>query len=293
MSVLHRWRLGIVSDAHLSPATAEPYTWQNTVDLPHSAELLDAALAWLRAQDIDALAFLGDLTESADPASFAAMRERVLGFGVPVLAVPGNCDVDPVDLALTSFASIAGDRVQSGPDRIDLGPGYSVELVHLGDDRAGLRGVRPPETTVPPGAIHVMLTHYPVLDLAPHLHIAGFRHSANLTNREEIEAELRAMGQPVVVIHGHLHIHDARISGPLLHLSCGALIEPPHHVSVVDIAPADAGITVSWRTHSVRDDAVERLPVFAASHLRWEWTDRSWRVLPSSLDYSSELAQRT
>ncbi len=89
-------RLGIISDPHCSPPDAEPYLWHNTVDLPRSGELLDAALDWLGAQEIDTLVLLGDLTEAADADSFVVVRERALGLGVPLLAVPGNCDVDPI-----------------------------------------------------------------------------------------------------------------------------------------------------------------------------------------------------
>jgi predicted phosphodiesterase len=271
-----RWRLGVVADAHLAPATAAPYTWQNTVDLPRSAELLDAGLAWLAAQDIDALALLGDLTESADPASFASIREQAMMLGVPVVAVPGNCDVDSTDRSLSAFAAISGDLVLIGPDHLRHAPEWTLELVHLeaaGEKR--LRGVRSSET----GARHetrVVLTHYPVLELESELIAAGFRHSGDLTNRVEIEQDLRALGMPVVVIHGHLHIHDARISGNLLHLSCGALIEPPHYVAVVELTTSNDQIAVERWSQSIRPYDTDRLPLFAPDHARWVWCGVSW-----------------
>jgi predicted phosphodiesterase len=277
-----RWRLGVVSDAHLSPATAEPYIWQNTVDLPHSAELLDAGIGWLAEQAIDTLVLLGDLTEAADPASFAAIRERAISLGVAVAAVPGNCDVDPKDRSLSGFEAIVGDRVFTGPGLFGFGADWMLELLQL--EAAGpkqLRGVRHVEAGVSQYGARVVLTHYPVLDLEPELLAAGFRHSGNLANRAEIEADLRALEMPVVVIHGHLHIHDARSSGNLLHLSCGALIEPPHHVSTIEIATDDDGITIERRAHVVREDPTDRLPVFAPSHQRWAWSGSSWGTLPA------------
>ena len=277
MSAPPRWRLGVVSDAHLSPATAEPYIWQNTVDLPHSAELLDAGIGWLAEQAIDTLVLLGDLTEAADPASFAAIRERAISLGVAVAAVPGNCDVDPIDRSLSGFEAIVGDRVFTGPGLFGFGADWMLELVHL--EAAGpkqLRGVRHAEAGVSQHGARVVLTHYPVLDLEPELLAAGFRHSGNLANRAEIEADLRALEMPVVVIHGHLHIHDARSSGNLLHLSCGALIEPPHHVSVIDVCTGEGSITVERRAHSVRAFEVERLPAFAPDRQRWVWADGTW-----------------
>lgn len=274
MSAPRRWRLGIVSDAHLAPPSAEPYTWQNTVDLPRSAELLDAGLGWLREQQIDTLVLLGDLTEAADQESFVAMRERVLEIGVPVLAVPGNCDVDQADRSLTAFEQIADAGLLVAPAHIDDG----IELMGLtgAPGSKWLTGVRSPAGRAPSG-VHTVLSHYPVLDLEADLTEAGFRHSGNLANRADIEASLRASEAPTVVIHGHLHIHDARISGNLLHLSCGALIEPPHQISTVEVSVQDGSVAVERRAYSVRIDDVERLPVFAPNHGSWIWSDGTWR----------------
>ncbi|MCA9858193.1 MAG: metallophosphoesterase [Thermomicrobiales bacterium] len=271
------WRLGVVADAHSAPPGAEPYVWQNTVDLPHSTELLDAGLHWLAAQQLDALVLLGDLTEAADPASFTAICERATALGVPVFAVPGNCDVDPVDRSLTAFDTIQREEIVTGPDLVPAGPNQILELVHLAAaDERRLRGVRRPEAGVPSHAVRVVLTHYPVLELESDLLAAGFRHSGDLTNRVQIEADLHALDVPVVVVHGHLHVHDARISGNLLHLSCGPLIEPPHLVSVIELDSTDGHIMVQRRAHSVRTDDVERLPVFAPFDQRWTWSGGSW-----------------
>jgi hypothetical protein len=197
--------------------------------------------------------------------------------GVPVLAVPGNCDVAQDDRSLTAFEDIAGDPVRIGPAVFELEPGLAIELVHLeAADGKRLRGVRARATDRPLHDARVLLTHYPVLDLEAELLAAGFRHSGNLVNRSELEADLRALEQPVVVIHGHLHIHDAQISGNLLHLSCAALIEPPHHVSVVEIRAGSDGFTIERWAHSVRVDAVERLPVFAPEQGCWRWADGAW-----------------
>ena len=123
------------------------------------------------------------------------------------------------------------------------------------------------------------MTHYPVLDFEPDLAAAGFKHSGNLTNRAEIEASLRQSGAPTVVIHGHLHIHEARISGPLLHLSCAALIEPPHQVSVIEISGTPDHREVARWSQSVRAFDVERLPVFAPDNGRWIWRGDAWNAV--------------
>ena len=81
---------GIVSDPHVAPPDAEPYIWHNQLELSRSIELLETALEWLRGQQIDTLALLGDLTEAADAESFAVVRDRARSLNVPVIAVPGT-----------------------------------------------------------------------------------------------------------------------------------------------------------------------------------------------------------
>lgn len=271
-------RFGILSDIHAAPVTAEPYVWQNTVDLPHAVELLDAGLSWLAGQAIDTLVLLGDLTESADPACFAAVGQRALALGVPVLAVPGNCDVDLEERTLTAFTQLAAAGLTIAPAQLAGG----IELVGLVGDAGSKRlaGTRAFPTADWRDA-HIVFSHYPVLELEPDLIRAGFRHSGNLTNRAEIESALRGENRPTVVIHGHLHVHDARISGSLLHLSCAALVEPPHHVAVIEITMEPDSVdperfVVERRAHAVRSDAVDRLPVFAPLHQRWEWHGGQW-----------------
>lgn len=281
MSDAQRFRLGILADIHCAPATAEPYTWQNLVDLPHSAELLDAGLAWLAEQQLDALVLLGDLTETADGESFQHVGARAISLGTAVAAVPGNCDVDADDRALAAFEAVQQSTLVISPDVVGIGPGRVLELVHLAPqpDSTLLLGVQSPNTASVPHSARIVLSHYPVLDLQTELAAAGFRHSGNLANRAEIERDLRALEMPVMVIHGHLHIHDARISGNLLHLSCGALIEPPHLVSVIELTFDGDRIEVGRTAHSVRHDGVERLPVFAPLDQHWVWDGTGWSAL--------------
>ncbi|MEZ4504414.1 MAG: hypothetical protein R2848_00840 [Thermomicrobiales bacterium] len=75
-------RFGILSDIHAAPVTAEPYVWQNTVDLPHAVELLDAGLSWLAGQAIDTLVLLGDLTGVRGSGVFRSSGQRALALGV-------------------------------------------------------------------------------------------------------------------------------------------------------------------------------------------------------------------
>jgi predicted phosphodiesterase len=268
-------RFGIIADPHLAPPGTEPYQWHNTVELSRSSALLDAALAWLRGQRIDRLVLLGDLTEAADRESFTVVREWALDVGVPVLAVPGNCDVDPIARSATAFEQIAGEGLTVAPAVLPLADGPAIELIGLSGEIGSkqLAGVRAHSDA---RGARVILTHYPLLDLEPELAAVGFRHSGNLTNRADIEAVARAVDGPVVVVHGHLHVQQARVSGSLLHLSCAALIEPPHQVSVIEISETDGGLTVERATHSVRAYDAGRLPVFSPGHGRWVWNGASW-----------------
>jgi predicted phosphodiesterase len=276
-------RFGIISDPHLAPADVEPYIWHNTVDLPHSAELLEAGLAWLRTQAMDTVVLLGDLTESADRHSFDEVRARVAKLGVPVLALPGNCDVDPVDRSTSAFQQIGGSNLTVAPALRPTGAGCAIELIGVAGEphTEALRGVRVAEQPDALERVRIVFTHYPVLDVRPELSTAGYKHSGNLIDRAELEVSLRKSGTPAVVIHGHLHVHDARVSESLLHLSCAALVEPPHHVSTIEIAIDDDRLEVERQVQVVREDPVERVPVFAPSRQRWTWNGCSWGTLPT------------
>lgn len=271
-----------MSDAHLAPAGTEPYVWHNTVDLPHADELLDAGLDWLRAQQVDTIVLLGDLTEGADAESFDVVRVRAGKLGKPVLAVPGNCDVDPDDRSTSAFQRIGSPGLTVAPAFLPMEDGCSIELIGVAGEpqTKALRGIRVAEMPGASERVRIVFTHYPILDLEPDLADAGFKHSGNLTNRAEIENDLRKSGIPMLIIHGHLHIHDARISGSLLHLSCASLIEPPHHVSTIEVLVETDRIMVERHAHAVRTDDVERLPVFAPNHQRWAWSEQSWGTFP-------------
>jgi Icc protein len=53
---------------------------------------LDAVLSWLRPLRPDALIVSGDLAEEEHELSYALVRERFEGLGIPFLLVPGNVD---------------------------------------------------------------------------------------------------------------------------------------------------------------------------------------------------------
>jgi predicted phosphodiesterase len=257
--------------------------------------LLDAALAWLQTQEIETLVLLGDLTEGADDVSFSTVRDRAASMGVPVLAVPGNCDVDPANRSTSAFQRIGGSELTVAPALLLLEGGCAIELIGVAGEpnMQSLRGVRATEQPGAPDRPRIVFTHYPILDLQPNLAEAGFKHSGNLIDRAETEERLRESGTPTVVIHGHLHIHDARISKPLLHLSCAALVEPPHHVSTIEVVLDADRIDVQRRVHVVREDLVGRLPVFAPERQRWEWTGSSWQPLRDERNGDQGASSRT
>jgi predicted phosphodiesterase len=269
-------RLGILADAHLAPPGTPPYQWQNTVDLPRSAELLETALAWFASQRLDRLVLLGDLTEAADPASFTTMARSARSLGVPVWAVPGNCDVDQGDHSTTSFGGIQTHGIDNAPLLAELTPWIDAELIGVEWTADGLRSQRASGRESRDARARIVFGHYPVLDLEPALTSAGFRHSGNLVDRSELEHALRSNGTPTIVVHGHLHIHDAHPSDALLHLSCAPLIEPPHAVSILTVTRRSDGLMVERATASLRTVPVDRLPVFGPCTERWHWTGAGW-----------------
>ena len=94
-------RLWIVTDVHLCPPGTPPGAWHNPYDLEGVPRRLALALERLVAEDVEAIAMLGDLTSVADAGSVERGLRILSESPVPVRIVPGNHDGEPggVDLA--------------------------------------------------------------------------------------------------------------------------------------------------------------------------------------------------
>ena len=68
------YRFGVVAEIHRAPA-GHRVSWHNEMLLDRSDKLLALALKQIAAQQVDAVVLLGDLTSTADDASFEKVRE--------------------------------------------------------------------------------------------------------------------------------------------------------------------------------------------------------------------------
>ena len=74
-------KLCLIADLHL------PYH----PDAVHY-DVFDWALQDLQKKQADAVVFVGDFTANGHPAALRRFREKLDGFSVPVITIPGNSD---------------------------------------------------------------------------------------------------------------------------------------------------------------------------------------------------------
>ena len=114
---------------------------------------------------------------------------------------------------------------------------------------------------------------------------AGLKHAGDLIDRDDCADGFLRSREPVLVVHGHLHVHAAMISGTMLHLSTAALIEPPHSAAVVTITRDDGGILVERSALSLHESAVDRMPIMSPMRAAWRWSGDGW----SQVDFDASL----
>ncbi len=272
-------RLGVLSDIHLAPAGSLPGMWHNPLHYERAPVLLDRAISFLRDRDVDAVAVLGDLTNSGDRASIA-QGLRLLGLlTVPVYVLPGNHDWGARGEVLRT--AIEANQ----PSRIALPRGDRNG--HFPFRLAGVTALdrRDEGITwhVRPGAIEadgdgplLVMSHFPLLDREQEIVAQGLKFAGDFAWSSSTRDPLLTRSAPTVLLHGHLHIRYATTEGTILQLGFASLIEAPHEVSLVEIAERDGELTVSVEHHSVETDDVPVVPVLSASRSIWSFQDHHW-----------------
>lgn len=218
----HMIRLGVVTDIHTDAAGGRGGAWHNPYDPHGTLARLEAALRAFEREGVDAVAVLGDLTNSGRPEEFAAAGEVLAACRLPIMQVPGNHDRQGEHPPPTPATA------RPGVVRVDL------EGRWPGDRDLGF-AFEPPSGPLGPA---VVLSHYPVLSRRDALSAAGLKYAGDLGRRSELEAGVRALGDPVVALCGHLHVRDATAAAGLLQLGFGALIEYPYEAAVFSFDPA-------------------------------------------------------
>jgi Icc-related predicted phosphoesterase len=270
----------VIAEIHHGEAPAEPVRWHNELALDRTAELLDQAVEVLEGEDLDAIVLLGDLSNLADDASLAHVAQTVAATGRPVYVVPGNHDIDGHPKAVERFRrplSLSGMVV--APAVVEPDTGIAVALVGLRRDAAtnALSSAGHPFVTNVMSTPLLVLTHFPLLAMSERLANAGLRHAGDLADRDALCHAVSQFEGPVISVHGHLHVRASEVHGSMLHLSCAALVEPPHEVTLLTIETGvDGHRAVSRRARAVGTSGDMLLPVLSPASERWVWDRNTW-----------------
>jgi predicted phosphodiesterase len=270
-------RLGIVTDAHLCPPGTPPDGCHNPYAYERAASMLGKALADHRADGINALAVLGDMTNGGDSPSLIQAVALLAPVDVPVVILAGNHDRDRDPHQLTDLTRASSNSMRMANPRGETVAGIHIAgLPITGEEPDGWR-VEQPCPTAWPDAPVILLCHLPVVSREFAVRAAGFKYAGGLVNGDAAIQALMDRSAPTVVVHGHLHLRDACVAGPVLQIGCAALIEPPHERAIIEVEARDGVFTVRVSHRPVAASPDVRLPVMSPSDATWthrtgEWT---------------------
>lgn len=272
--------IGVVAEVHHGVPPAEPVRWHNELLLDRTAELLDKAVSALRELSLDALVLLGDLSNYADDASLGHVARTVAAPEMPVYVVPGNHDIDGHPDAVERFSrQLRHPGIVVAPALVETESELPVMLVGLRRDARSndLSSVSPGSMTDVKAHSTVVFSHFPLLPLSGQLESAGLRHAGDLSNRENLLQEVDQIPGPVIAVHGHLHVRASQAAGKLLQLSCAALVEPPHEVTIIELSGfGDGAFSVKRTAVNIEPHSVETLPVLSPPDEEWRFMDGRW-----------------
>jgi len=275
-------RLGILTDIHHRPPGSPPDGWHN----PHQFETvlgrLVESLAWLRNEGVDRVAVLGDLAHDGDVASLRGVVDVIGGSGLPAWLVPGNHDLGHgVDTLATAVAAAGHDQVEIiGTGAVPLADDWLVTGVGIAQaPGGGYQGEFLPDSTIPPGAPLLVLSHFPILTTREAVLGAGLKYAGDLANAAEIADALTRRAGPSLVVSGHLHVRHATANRAVLQASCGAQVESLFEVTVVDFGAWGAG-AVTWAATAIQPAWPGVNPALSDPTQTWTWRGGAWS--PSS-----------
>ena len=272
-------RFGIIAEIHRAAAGSPRVSWHNEMLLDRTDELLALAIERGKSSHVDYLVLLGDLTNIADDESFSVVLSAVGDCGVPVLALPGNHDIDQHG-ALASFGDrLTAPDVSVAPAELRDTSGATIVLVAIERDAKinALKSSGFPDLRPYNGKPLLVFSHYPLLAMHERLSDAGLKHAGDLSDRQHIENLLLHHDGPVVVIHGHLHVRASAAEGNILHHSCAALVEPPHEVNIFSIdLDWQSRFVVGREAISVQDSAAAAIPVLSPPSESWIFEHGAW-----------------
>ncbi|MBA3643739.1 MAG: metallophosphoesterase [Chloroflexia bacterium] len=270
-------KLGLITDSHLCPPGTPPARWHNPYDFPHATEHLVRAIAHHLVAAVDAIVVLGDLTNNGDRGSIDDGLHLLAGAERPVWLLAGNHDCDAaVDALPNRIASASHPALQMLTARGALIGGMPIAGLPIAEVTASEWRVTPPEIDTWGAAPVLLLSHFPVISNERAIRAAGLRYAGSFAGDDAVSEALQARQMPTIVVHGHLHVRDAVVAGPVLQIGCAALIEPPHECATLTVTDEAGELTVQVSHHAVAPSPPVRLPVLAPDNARWIFGNGKW-----------------
>ncbi|MDP8926459.1 MAG: metallophosphoesterase family protein [Actinomycetota bacterium] len=277
-------RLGIVADAHLGSAGTRVPAFH--VEYGNSDTLTAYRLALRRCvrEGADGLVLLGDLSHSGDEESLKAGVRTAAEAGLAVWAASGNHDCFlREDAFADAVRQVGADNVrlltpegEAAEEGLRLA-GFSVESGSWGY-AAGQAG-RPHVSKWGDDECVAWFTHYPAISFSGEVSSAGLVYGDNLEDLEEVARLLLGREAPTVVVNGHVHLRATRIEGPVLQVSCAALVEPPFEVTLLDLEKLGGGrVKVRRESTPLVPSLAVRPPAFSPPRQEWAFEEGAWKI---------------
>ncbi|HYI24492.1 MAG TPA: metallophosphoesterase [Thermomicrobiales bacterium] len=270
-------KLGILSDIHQQPPDAPGGGWFSPYPFHTVGDRLERSLAFLRDQEVDRVAVLGDLSNLGDVPSIRTVIEIVAASGIPAWVIPGNHDLmlDPGNFE-QALREASAPTVSSPVDTNPTWNGWKVgapAITRVQGHRYRLSA--DPDTDAWGDDPVVILSHFPIVGFGGDAATAGLKYAGDYIGAEEFTARLTARPAPVVATHGHLHIRNALASGSVLQASCGSQVDALYEVTVVDFGGWPDG-HIAWTATPIDPEYPGVSPALSAREQGWTWDGSKW-----------------
>lgn len=270
-----RITLGVLSDLHLGPCGAPATMFNQPVEIGKARERTTEALNAL--PEVDALAILGDLSDTANSADYEFLLESLANRARLTYLIAGNHDVPHDKTAANALNRAIAERQLSDVAIPPVG-GIPFSWIRVASapiyrTRDGFENdIRTDGLPLPTGRPEPLLwlSHFPVLSVRHYLESAGLRYAGDLDNCREVEKSLRSYGAPVIVLNGHLHARTHAVSGNILQLSWAALSEFPNEIGQLVIAITDQNFSVTQHCVSLNDRRLSASQTFVWRESVWQ-----------------------
>ncbi len=277
--------IGVVTDVHVAPPDETPARWHNALDFPGASGRLRRAIACFDDEQVDAVAFLGDLTHHGDRAS---SDEGLGALGVAngrLWIAAGNHDVAGPDHALLRASARCGRGAPVAPGlRI-----AALEIVAVGG-RGGYRAREELDAESWGDDLTLLASHFPLVSRAAALAERGLPYAGDLADREDLLARVAARSAPTVVLSGHLHVRDSAACGSVLQLCFPALVEHPFECSIVEVEEVDGRPLLRRRAIPLHAAPHERDPTFVPAVEAWRFDGSAWLAVAYDSTVTSTLS---